>query len=56
MRNRFIKCDLCNVEICDDEGKCAFAIHKRLIDGKEYYFCCETHADSFEKSKKKTKK
>jgi len=56
MRNAFIKCELCNVEICDDKGKCAFAIHKRVVDGKEYYFCCEAHADSFEKSKKKTKK
>lgn len=56
MKTEFIKCELCNVEIRDDKGKCAFATHKRVIDGKEYYFCCEAHADRFEKSKRKTKK
>lgn len=48
----FIKCDLCNVEICSPE-KCAFAVVKRKIDGKEYYFCCEAHAKEFGKKEKK---
>jgi len=48
----FIKCELCNVEICEPE-KCAFAVIKREIEGKEYYLCCEAHAKEFEKKKKK---
>jgi len=50
--NEFIKCDLCNVEICEPE-KCTFAITKRTISGKEYFFCCEAHAVEFEKKMKK---
>jgi len=50
--SEFIKCELCNVEICEPE-KCTFAITKRIIDGKEYYFCCEAHAKEFEKKKGK---
>jgi len=56
MKPTFIKCDYCKAEICDDTGKCVFAIHKRVIDGKEYYFCCESHANRFEKEKRKKKK
>lgn len=52
--SRFIKCELCNVEICEPE-KCTFAIDKRMINGKEYYFCCEAHAVEFEKKTKKKK-
>jgi len=52
----FVKCDFCNVDICDETGKCVFAIFERVIDGKEYRFCCEAHADRFAKEKKKKKK
>jgi len=48
----FIRCELCNVEICEPQ-RCTFAVIKRTIGGKEYYFCCETHAREFEKKKKK---
>jgi len=48
----FIKCELCKIEICEPE-KCTFALVKRRIDGKQYYFCCEAHAREFEKKKKK---
>ncbi len=48
----FVRCELCNVEICGPE-KCMFAVTKRIIGGKEYYFCCEAHASEFEKKKKK---
>lgn len=53
MKAAFVKCDLCNAEICDETGKCAFATHKKIIDGKEYFFCCEAHAKEFEKKKRK---
>jgi len=48
----FIKCELCNVEICEPE-KCTFAVSKRVIGGKEYYFCCEAHAKEFETKERK---
>jgi len=53
MRPAIIKCDLCSVDMCDETGRCVFAVYKRLIDGKEYLFCCKAHADRFEKEKKK---
>jgi len=53
MKTTFVKCDYCKADICDKTGKCVFAIHKRVVDGKEYYFCCESHADRFVKERKK---
>jgi YHS domain-containing protein len=50
----FVKCDLCEIEICEPE-KCTFAVVKRVINGRQYYFCCEAHAREFEKEKKKKK-
>lgn len=49
--NEFIKCKHCNVEICKAD-KCTFAISRRLIKGKEYFFCCEAHAREFEKKER----
>ncbi|MFQ6086930.1 MAG: transcriptional regulator [Candidatus Bathyarchaeia archaeon] len=46
----FIKCELCNANIPSGE-KCVFAVHKRIIDGEEHYFCCEHHADEFERKR-----
>lgn len=56
MKTQFIKCDYCKIDICDDAGKCALAVHKRVIDGKEYLFCCENHANRFEKENRKSRK
>lgn len=56
MNSIFVKCDYCKADICDEKGKCVFAVCKRVIDGTEYHFCCETHADRFEAEKKKKKK
>jgi YHS domain-containing protein len=44
----FVKCELCKIEISGGE-KCVFAVYKRIIDGEEHYFCCEHHADEFER-------
>jgi len=52
----FIKCDYCRVDICEETGKCVFAVHRRVINGREHYFCCEAHADRFEKEKREKKK
>ncbi|MDH5783655.1 MAG: transcriptional regulator [Candidatus Bathyarchaeota archaeon] len=43
----FVKCELCNIEISGE--KCVFAVYKRVIDGEEHCFCCEHHADEFER-------
>jgi YHS domain-containing protein len=56
MKATVIKCDLCKTDICDKSGACVFAVHKRVIDGKEYHFCCQAHADRFEREKKGKKK
>lgn len=48
----FIKCELCNAKITSGE-KCEFAVHKRVINGKEHYFCCKHHADEFERKHRK---
>ena len=45
---RFLKCDLCNAKISGK--KCIFAVHKRVIDDEKYYFCCEHHANEFERN------
>jgi len=47
----FIKCAQCDVELSDE--KCVFAVYKRTTNGEEYYFCCENHADEFERKRKK---
>jgi len=47
----FVKCDMCNVEVPAD--RCVFATHRRVIDGKEYIFCCVRCAEAFEKRKNK---
>ena len=55
----FVKCELCNAEVSGE--RCIFAIHTVETDSKEYYFCCEQHAEKFkdktqESSAKKMKK
>lgn len=49
----FVKCEMCNAEIPAD--KCVFATHKRVIDGKEYIFCCIHCAGVFESRKNEKK-
>ena len=46
----FVKCEICDAEI--PMGRCVFATHKRVSDGKEYAFCCLRCAEDFEKKKK----
>ena len=41
-----IKCEFCDSETGE---KCVFATVKRVIDGKEHFFCSVRHADSYEK-------
>lgn len=39
-----MKCEFCSVEIVEE---CIFA-HKKVIEGKEYYFCCDRCLEEFE--------
>jgi hypothetical protein len=41
------KCALCNIDLSCNE--CAFSTVKKVIDGKEYSFCCERHSKQFRK-------
>ena len=50
----FVKCKLCDEEIAGE--KCVFAQYQRVVDGKEYHFCSERHADEFEKERLRTLK
>ena len=56
MKTVFVKCEYCKADIGEKATKCTFAIHKRVIGDKEYYFCCKNHADRFAKEKEKKKK
>ncbi len=50
---KFVKCAMCKSDVSGEA--CVFAIYKKKIDGKEYLFCCESHAKDFEKKLKKKK-
>ena len=41
----FVKCEMCTAETPTD--KCVFATHKKVIEGKEYTFCCPTMRRKF---------
>jgi hypothetical protein len=43
-----MKCKPCDVT--DYADKCVFATNKRVINGEEHFFCCEEHADEFERT------
>mgnify|MGYP001058421277 CR=1 FL=1 len=48
----FVKCRMCGIEIPEGEAKkCVFASHKRIIEGKEYVFCCARCAETFKEKK-----
>jgi len=45
----FVKCEMCNAEVPAD--RCVFATYRKVIDGKEYIFCCVRCAEAFKKRK-----
>jgi len=47
---RFVKCEMCKAEI--PAGGCVFATYRKVIEGKEYVFCCACCAKRFEKKRK----
>jgi len=49
----FVQCRMCKTVI--SEKDCAFASYRKVIDGKEYVFCCERCSEDFEKKKLKRK-
>lgn len=44
---RAARCELCMADVSGE--KCVFAVYRRVIDGKEHFFCCEGHAEEFER-------
>jgi len=40
---------MCKSTISEEE--CAFASYKKIIDGKETYFCCKSCSDNYDKKK-----
>jgi len=42
----FQKCESCQVKL--PAGKCIFATYRKVINGREYIFCCKLCADRFE--------
>ena len=50
---KFIRCEICKAKI--PQEKCELAVHHRVIDGKEYTFCCEKCAQQYlRKTKQKS--
>ncbi|MFQ6050980.1 MAG: TRASH domain-containing protein [Candidatus Hydrothermarchaeota archaeon] len=46
-------CEFCSKEILPED--CLFALHKKIIDDKEYVFCCSICLEAFEKKEKGVK-
>jgi YHS domain-containing protein len=49
MSRDFVQCRMCKTVLSEKE--CAFASVKKVIDGKETYFCCERCSDDYERKK-----
>jgi YHS domain-containing protein len=50
----FVRCEFCKSQIPSET--CKLAAHSKVIDGKQYLFCCEQCAERYnEKKRKKTK-
>ena len=47
---KFIKCKPCDIDSSGE--KCVFATYKKVIDDDEHFFCCERHANGFERKRK----
>ena len=47
----FVKCEICTAAISGE--KCIFAIYMREINGEKHYFCCENHANEYERQYRK---
>jgi YHS domain-containing protein len=50
MKPKFVRCGYCKAEI--PEETCKLASHRRIIDGREYLFCCAKCAERFLEKKK----
>ncbi|MCJ7633790.1 transcriptional regulator [Candidatus Bathyarchaeota archaeon] len=51
MSRDFVQCSMCKTVL--SEKDCAFASYKKIIDGKETFFCCERCHDDYEKNMSK---
>ena len=46
----FVRCEFCKSEIPSET--CRLAAYSKIIDGKQYLFCCEQCVKRYEKKKK----
>jgi len=53
MTPEFVRCDFCKSEIPAEA--CKFATHGKIIDGKQFVFCCQQCAKRYENEKRKKK-
>lgn len=52
MKEEFVKCSYCRADVAAEA--CKLAAHRRVIDGKQYVFCCANCADRFDKKRSKS--
>jgi YHS domain-containing protein len=51
MKPQFVQCEFCKAEI--QQEACKLASHRKVIEGKEYVFCCAKCAERYGQTKKK---
>lgn len=50
MKPEFVKCEFCKAEVPMEA--CKLAAHRKVIEGKEYVFCCAKCAQRYRPTKK----
>jgi YHS domain-containing protein len=53
MTPEFVRCDFCKSKIPAET--CKLAAYSKVIDGKQFMFCCQQCAKQYQKRKKKEK-
>jgi YHS domain-containing protein len=46
----FVKCEFCRVKL--PEKVCELSAYRRVIDGREYFFCCQKCAERYQQKQK----
>jgi YHS domain-containing protein len=51
MKPESIHCEFCRVKI--PEKVCELSTYRKVVDGKEYFFCCRKCAERYQQKSKK---
>lgn len=51
LKTEFIRCELCKIEIPSEI--CELAAYRKVVDGREYVFCCQKCAERYQQKKAK---